>query len=236
MNNILNIIKSEFPDKAKDILESLELLNEAISSTIDDISSELNEALKSRDKTSMNKYNELASEGFKYEEIIENIIRLLSIEDDIDKDKADNMYNKHSIPNYSDYMIDNWIEHTLLEDFKHKRPFGFKFISDEIIEANTWKEVFIKTCEIAYDIEPKRFNEFENMSHMKGMKKKYFSKDKKELRRPIQIRNDIFVETNHSANTLRDLIIKIIQEFNFEISDYKVYFVADYTDLKKNDK
>lgn len=238
MNNTINVIKSEFPYKAKDISESLELLNEAISSTIDDISSELNEALRSRDRIAMDKYNLLASQGFKYEEMIEEIIELLKIDNEVDLEDIDNkldpIYNQQAIPNYSDYTVDNKVAHSLLEDFKHKRPFGFQFIRNKIIEANTWKDMFIKTCEILYDTDSERFNKFEDLSHMRGRKKKYFSKDEKELRRPVQIRNDIFIEINHSANTLRELIIKMLKEYNFEISDYKVYFIADYTDLNDN--
>ncbi len=79
--------------------------------------------------------------------------------------------------------------------------------------------MFIKTCEIIYNIDCNKFNEFEDLRHMKGRKKKYFSKNKVELRKPIQRKNDIFVETNHSANTIRDLIIKMLEKFNFEIPD-----------------
>ena len=164
MKDMPDIIKSEFPDKAKDISESLELINDAISSTIDDISSELNESIKSRDKISMDKYNMLASQGFKYEKIIEDIIKLLEIDTNVDLDNVVNESypdnNQKLIPNYSDYLVNNEVEHTLSENFKHKRPFGFKFIDNKIIEANTWKDVFIKTCEIMYNIDSKKFNEF----------------------------------------------------------------------------
>lgn len=85
MERLIYSVKFEFSDKAKDILESLELLNEAINSTIDNISTELNEALKSRDKIRMDKYNSLAIEGFKYEEMIKEIIKLLKIDNEVDK-------------------------------------------------------------------------------------------------------------------------------------------------------
>lgn len=42
MDKIIEVISLEFPDKAKDISESLEIRNKTISSIIDDISSELN--------------------------------------------------------------------------------------------------------------------------------------------------------------------------------------------------
>ncbi len=81
MKELLNTIKSEFPDKAEDIKESLDLLSDAISSTIYDVSSELNESIKLRDKNGMDKYNMLAREGFKYEELIDNIINILNVEE-----------------------------------------------------------------------------------------------------------------------------------------------------------
>jgi len=41
------------------------------------------------------------------------------------------------------------------------------------------------------------------------------------------------IETNLSGNDLRNLIIKLLKEYNIKITDYKVYFRADYTSLNK---
>lgn len=179
----------------------------------------------------MDKYNYLATEGFKFEEMIEKVILLLETKNKEEIDEINNtistIKDQQHKPNYNKYLVDNQIEHSLLEDFKHKRPFGFRFLSNDIIEAKTWKDVFIKTCELVYDIDSNKFIGFEDLGHMMGKKRKYFSKNNTELRVPALIREDMFVETNHSANTLRDLIIKILLEYNFDISDYKVYFAAD---------
>jgi ribose 5-phosphate isomerase RpiB len=50
---------------------------------------------------------------------------------------------------------------------------------------------------------------------------------------PKPVLNKIYVETNQSANSLRNLIVKMLKEFNLKISDYKIYFRADYTELNK---
>lgn len=239
MNNTINLIKSEFPNRAVEISESLQLLKESITSTIDDISTKVAEVFTTRDFESIDKYKNLAEEGNKYEKLIEELIDLLEIENEehIVKIEDENSYIsvQKAIPNYADYQVDNQVEHTLYEDFMHKRPFGFKFIKNDIYEVRTWGEVFIKTCEILYDIDSKKFNDFENLLHMNGKKNKYFSKDIRNIRKEHKIRDGIFVETNHSANTIRNIILKMLKEYKFKASDYKVYFWADYTELNKKE-
>jgi len=50
---------------------------------------------------------------------------------------------------------------------------------------------------------------------------------------PKSILGKIYVETKLSANSLRNLIVNLLKEYNFKISDYKIYFRADYTELNK---
>lgn len=237
MKKSLNLIKSEFPNRSIELSESLQLLKETITSTIDDISIKVGEAFATRDFASIEKYKEMAEEGTKYEKLIEELIDELELEneDNIIKMEDKNSYfnDQQTIPNYADYQVDNQVEHTLFEDWMHKRPFGFKFIKNDIVEAKLWNEVFTKTCEILYDIDSKKFNDFELKAHMNGKRKKYFAKNSNELRKPYKIKEDIFVEINHSANTFRNIIVKMLKEYKFKISDYKVYFWADYTELNK---
>lgn len=42
---------------------------------------------------------------------------------------------------------------------------------------------------------------------------------------------DIYITTNLSANSIRNLIIKCLKKYNMKISDFKIYFRADYSDL-----
>ena len=72
---------------------------------------------------------------------------------------------------------------------------------------------------------------FAEMPSMNGKKRRYFSFDKEELRKPKMIANKIYVETNQSSNAIRNLIIKMLKKFNYNINDFKVYFRADYSSL-----
>ncbi|TJX15134.1 hypothetical protein E9840_03465 [Tissierella creatinini] len=232
----LENIKYEFPERAIDITETLQLLKEVIGSTVDDISLKLNKAISARDALKMDKYKTLAEDCFKYEKLLEEIIDSLEIEiqDDLsngEETEYNSINGRGNIPNYADFHVDINIEHSLYEDFMYIRPFGFKFIKKEIIESRTWSDLFVKTCEMLYDVEPLKFKGFENLQRMNGKKKKYFSKEESQLRKAIKIRDNIYVETNHSANTLRNIIVKMLKEYNYKVSDYKVYFYADYTEL-----
>lgn len=239
MIDIISVIKQEFPEKAIELSESLQLLKESINLTIDDISIKAGEAFVNRDFDSIDKYKELLEQGTKYEKKIEEYIDLLELEDDaviIDVDDISYANQQRETPNYADYLVDNQVEHSLFEDWKYKRPFGFKFIKNEFIEAKLWYEVFIKTCEILYNIDSNKFNNFEYLPHMNGKKKKYFSANPNDLRKPFKIKDGVSIEINHSANTFRNIIVKMLKEYKFKLSDYKVYFHADYTELNKKDR
>lgn len=236
MDDYINLIKAEFPEKVIDASESLHLLNETITSLIDDISSKVGEAISRRDFKSVERYTNLAETATNYERVISDYIDLLEIEDfEIKniKNKITDHEGKNIVPNYEDYRVDNKVEHSLYENWMHKRPFGFRFVKDEMIDARSWNDVFLKVCEILYDIDHEKFLNFENISYLNGRRKKYFSKDPDILRKPVEVRKGIFVETNHSANTFRNIILRIIKEYKFKPSDFIVYFFADYTELNR---
>ncbi|MGI6424924.1 MAG: hypothetical protein ACOX2A_06825 [Tepidanaerobacteraceae bacterium] len=233
MNAVLQMIKSEFPDKAIDISESLQLLQEVIKNTMEDISNKVNTAFHNRDFDSVNKYQELAKSIHLYEKKIEEIIdfidiEIASIEEEIDEDTE-----KKLIPSYSDYLVDHNIEHTLYENLTHKRPFAFSINDSKMLEVKTWQEMFIRTCDYLIAVDEHKFLSFENNPKMNGKKNKYFSTNPGSMNNPKSILNKIYVETKLSANSLRNLIVKLLKEYNFKISDYKIYFRADYTELNK---
>lgn len=161
MKNLLSTIKNDFPDKAIDISDSLQLLKEMINSTMEDINNKMNKAFADRDFDTMGKYSDLAKQAYDYENKLEEIIDFLDIDyDEIETvnemDNTDKAMEK-SVPNYEEYRVDSNIEHSLNENFTHIRPYGFKFLSDEIIQVKTWKEMFVKTSGILIDIDEENF-------------------------------------------------------------------------------
>lgn len=232
---IIELIKIEFPEKAIDLSESLELLNETINDTMNSINEKVNEAFQLRDFSEIDKYKELTMAIHHYEKNIEELIKNLEVEtQEPDIEDSDEDVEKRQIPNYAEYLVDTNVEHTLYEDFTHKRPCGFKINERQIIEVTTWKEMLVKTCEFLITIDKAKFMSFENINRMNGKKRKYFSTDPSKMTEPKTINNEIYVETLMSSNGFRNLIIKLLKEYEFKVNEYKIYLRADYSDLNRD--
>lgn len=223
-------IKEEFPDKAIDIMESLELLSVAINETIESVGKKITKSFSEKQYDKIPYYSSIAEEIEFYEKKIEEIISMVDVDDDIImEEETDEEVEVKTIPNYSEYVVDHNIEHTLYENFTHKRPFGFKLNDHHIVEVKTWKDMLIRTSEYLIAIDEKKFLSFEIKASMNGKKNKYFAINPDDMTRPRKVAGKIYIEMNQSGNAIRNLIIKLLKEYNFKISEYKVYFRADYS-------
>lgn len=134
-------------------------------------------------------------------------------------------------PNYEDYYVDTDIPHSLYENLAHKRPFAFQ-LNQNKYEVKTWIEVLVKTSEFLISNNAEIFAQFEKDPKMNGKKSKYFSKDTVGLRKPVKLNGiELFMETNMSANSIRNLIVKMLQRYNYKSADFTLYFRADYSSL-----
>lgn len=160
---------------------------------------------------------------------LDTIIDNRNIEEDSRKiDESD----EKSIPNYSDYLVDINIEHNLYEDLTHKRPCAFK-IEGTKIEIKDWKGALVQTINYLAKKDSAIVRSFVDDSKMNGKKVIYFSRVKlPTMRAAREITSaNIYVETNLSANGIRNLLIKMLNKYNIKLSDYKIYLKADYSDL-----
>lgn len=67
---------------------------------------------------------------------------------------------------------------------------------------------------------------------MQGKKVNYISKAEDQMRKPVKLKNhDIYIETNMSANSIRNLLVKLLKRYEIKITDYQIFLRADYTDL-----
>ncbi|MFA6815009.1 MAG: hypothetical protein WCQ87_03815 [Parabacteroides sp.] len=240
-NDVLDKLKEEFPDKAIDISECLELLREIINDSIEAIGDRINTAVTNRNFDGVTQYSDMAEEINRYEKKIEEFIDMLEVEriDMLEVERIDvpgeteEEVEKKTIPNYAEYVVDSRVEHTLYENFTHKRPAAFKINDHKLIEVKTWQDVLVKTSEILMSIDGKKFISFENSSEMNGKKKKYFSRKSSDLRKAGNIDGKIFIEMNQSGNAIRNLIVKMLKKYGFKINGYKVYFRADYSNINE---
>jgi hypothetical protein len=96
-----------------------------------------------------------------------------------------------------------------LPKFNGKHPISVA-IGHEKFEVRSWKEVFLKTCQVVRVSHP---NDFQRVLKLKGYKKSWFSREPKQLRDPIRITGtSIFAEANQNANSL---VLRSLHVLNF---------------------
>lgn len=233
INEFITRVKEKFPEQAIELRESLELIQSVLSETVELAGASIENVIRDRKFEKLPYYTELAEHGYNYEEKIEQVMGLLEMEESEVADLDEETTEGRQIPNYEEYRVDHRIEHSLLEDFRFKRPYGFKLNEDQDVEAKTWKEMLVRFSEILYALDKRKFLSFEHDPTMNGRRKRHFSKNEADLRDPQCIGGEIFIETHHSANTIRNFMIKMLSNYDFKISDFRVYYRADYTNMNR---
>lgn len=229
---LLSDVRNLFPNKAIDLYESIELIQNVLNDTIKEISDKTSVKVLERNFDEVTKLAEVAKSLNVYENRINELLSALEVDVTTDYEPANDSDDRKILPNYNDYIVDSNVEHTLYENFTHIRPFGFKINENQLVEAATWQEMLIKTCELLIAVDKDKFLSFENNQSMNGKKNKYFSQNESILRKPGGISDQIYIELNQSSNSIRNLIMKLLKEYDYKVADYKVYYRADYTDLK----
>lgn len=235
LQDLIQLIKVEFPQKAIDLHASISLVDETIKEIMEDINKKRSEAFSKRDFVKDSNYCIIAKEISVFEDKIDSILDAIDIDDEI-KIQCENEEEdkKRQIPNYASCTVDENIEHTLYENFMHIRPCAIRISQTcEKVYAKTWQEVLLRTCDLLIDLDQNKFADFINQPEMNGKKKKYFSNDADEMRKPILVNGNIYIETNMSGNAIRDLIIKMIKKYGLKVDNYKVFFRADYSKLNE---
>lgn len=140
-------------------------------------------------------------------------------------------FPKNTRLKHNDLKVDHTVAHSLLENFTHIRPFGYKFLVEEIIETKTWKEMYIGACKQFLKLDEKKFISFQNKTIMNGESRDYFSDHEKGLDLPYKLKEKVYICTKFDANGFRDMLSKIIKEYNLDVGNFKVFFKADYNPL-----
>ncbi|NLN64936.1 MAG: hypothetical protein GX144_05940 [Clostridiaceae bacterium] len=219
--DLLDMILIEFPKESKDLFESISLLKESLNDIMNTIENRLAKSVESRDIASMEKYTGIAKDISIFEDYINHIVARSDIRTSKEVfTEPDEVISNIGMPGDNTLQIDKKAEHTLYEDFTYIRPYGFRFRNRTHI-CKTWREVLLKTCEVLFMLNKKRFVGFAETRNA------LFSTNPKDLRVPENICGAIFVEANLSSNSIKQLIIELLTEFGFVIEDYVVYFRAD---------
>lgn len=233
-NNLIDVIKLYFPNDAIEISDALELLNLALDGLLGSTNMQIAELHKNKEYDKGVELWKLSKSVSKIQEKINECSASLNIKAEIEEEENGEEFGRaeeqKTIPNYAEYVVDSSIPHTLYEDFTHKKAAAFS-MNNKRYEATDWKDVLLQTCDLLADIDASEFLGFVDDPVMKGRTISYFGK-KHIDRKNLKMKNlDIYVWTNLSANSIRNLIRKLLKKFNMKITDYYIYLRADYTPL-----
>lgn len=232
-DELIDFLKNNFPVQLSEISAAMDLLIESLDEAAEVVTARGNELSKGKEFINaidlLKKANELHtlskrvqgySDIFQLEEVA--LVSEDEILEDIEK----------TYPNYSEYEVDNTAVHTLHENFVHKRPHAFELRGRKVY-VTEWKRMLIETCDILAGIDSSIIAGFPNNPKFNGRKSHYFRTENPEsMRSPQKFKNmEMYVETNFSANFIRNLIIRMINYYKIPPSEYKIYLRADYTGL-----
>lgn len=124
--------------------------------------------------------------------------------------------------------LDRHTPHSLAEDFRYKRPFGFTLEGEPYVPRNTWSLIYISVCKHVARKSPAVFQNLpENPDFVSSRGNRYFSKAEDDLRYGREIGMGIFAEFNLSANQIRDAIKNLLYHFSIPHDQFVVYLRED---------
>lgn len=230
MKELLEFLSEVKNKKYDELVASIELQKDIL----EEISKELGNVYVPQLLTSQNyeKINETVEKikfiNNKAKELEELLIKNLEVNEEITEDNEEIL-----VKDYDKYRVDENEKHTLYEIFRHKRPCAF-VIENKRIEANNWKEVLINTCNYLSEKNKKILEEIVINEKIKGRKRSLFSVTKKQMFSPEKLKYiNGYVETNLSADGIKNLIKKLLKIYEVPLNKYYIHFRADYSEMKE---
>lgn len=105
--------------------------------------------------------------------------------------------------------------------FKGKKPIAVK-IKEKRIITPTWKKVVEEILiEILKDSNMKE-KVLALRDRLLGRKRKRLSADKSEMRSPIKLDDDLYIETHYDAETLMNLLLEILDEIAYNYNNINI--------------
>lgn len=118
--------------------------------------------------------------------------------------------------------------HVITEDFMYKRPCGFILGGQGFDETNTWRFLYLSLLEFLRQNHTKRFPDLIKADEFVSKRGNYFFwSDAKELRLAADVGEGVHAETNLSANSIRDIIRKLLPFFGYSDKDITIYLRED---------
>ena len=247
IESIVEFIQNETPENEERLVEVYESVKCLLDIEQDCIDRRIPELVLERDYDRVNEYvkmskvvletssyvNEWATKcGLKKDgTIVERANNDIEITNELPEDEMETILSVGKRINYENFRVNENIAYGLMTDFRYMKPAAFS-LDGVRYPARLWKLVLLKTCELLWEKKNNIFEDFVNDKFMQGKTRTYFSKDKSIMAKPELIKGtEIFVETNLSANSIRDVIIKMLDKYRIPHAAYQIYLSKDLNPL-----
>ena len=242
IESVLKFINEETPSHAKELWSAIDLLSGTLENTKCAIDGTIGKLASNRDFDKAKEYMEMSQQLASVMDELNKYIKKYGLGEDtkgevIEDEEGNEDDNQNPINkiNYEKYRVDENVAYNIYTDFTYKKPAAFA-INDKKYYARKWQDLFIKTCEILVGLNSEKFRAFTNDDMLQGRTRKYFSFDGRDIKKPKKIKGtDVFVETNLSANNIRNIIVNMLERYNIPKSQYQIYLSKDLSALHIDD-
>jgi hypothetical protein len=118
--------------------------------------------------------------------------------------------------------------HTLDEDFTWKRPHGFILAGQAATGLTTWQRLYELACQQFYARNPDIFRSL--VAHEEFISNRghhTVTSDRQSLRKAMAVADDLFIEANLSANSIRDVLSRLLDAYEFPHTELKIFLRQD---------
>lgn len=250
IDSVIEFIQSETPENEELLISAFRSVHYLLNMEQDCIDGRISELLLERDYDRVTEYVKMSktvSEIFSY---VNGMINKYGLDDEqaIAECPEENLETINELPeddieilsgekrvNYENFRVDENVAYNLMTDFRYMRPAAFS-LDGVRYPARLWKLVLLKTCELLWEKNHSIFENFVDDKFMRGKTRTYFSRDKETMGKPELVNGtEIFVETNLSANSIRDLIVKMLDKYRIPHATYQIYLSKDLNPLHIED-
>ena len=240
MDKLVEFLEKEVPESANQLFEIINDAIVVINNTTTLINKNTLKLLEENKHDEITPYIEASKDLGQLSSYLSKFIDNVSNEKIMDQNVSKSERKEDSYKTEKDfYIVDESEPHGLFENFTYKRPKAFT-LEGKKYPVRDWKQLLWMTCEVLNARNPQLFESFTKKTNMQGNSRKYFSFTDTGMYNPQKIAgSNIYVETNHSANGICNVIADMLEQYNIAIDSVKIYLIKDYTSrhekgLKKN--
>lgn len=123
--------------------------------------------------------------------------------------------------------LDKREKHYLNEDFTYKIPFGFSIEGKGFKGVDKWKQMYLITLRYLFDTKRDFTDVLNAKEFVSNRGNRDFSTNPAEMRSAKLIANDIYAETNLSAKSITERLIKLMDYFSIDRKEFIIYLQED---------